>query len=679
MPMSLPPRPRRPAAGPPLRRTARRAGRRGFGLASAAATLLVLSVVSVAPAHAASGRIDRIEGGDPGRLSVVFGASGLPGGTTIDPATVTVTVGGEQVRASAGRFGDPTAAVRRSAMLVIDTSGSMQGAGLAGAKRAAEAFLSNVPPDVAVGLVTFAQTARVASAPTTDRASVRDAVAALTAGRRTALYDGVVLAAAALGTDGSRGIVLLSDGNDTASKATLAQASDAVSSANVRLDAVSLGRAQQQRSSALTSLTAAGDGRVVPVAAPGRLTAAFRSAAAAIASQVLVTADVPPAMAGTSRTVVVSAKAGGEPITDQVAALLPTSSTASPGTAPHYGPVPVTTASSITSAPWFLPAAVGAVSIGLLVLLLVAFLGPRRDSESGRIGRRLGRYSLAARDTGSVSSSAPATPASGQVARSAMQLADRVVQKRDLDNSLGTRLDAAGVPLRPAEWMLIHIGAPIALGLALMLLTDFSVLAALLGVVIGVVVPFGYLSIKETRRKAAFSAQLADTLQLLAGSLSAGYSLPQAVDVVVREAAPPMSAELNRALVETRLGVPLEDALEAVATRMNNVDLSWVVMAIKIQREVGGNLAEVLTNVAATLRERERLRRQVQVLSAEGRLSAGILFGLPLVFIVYLMLVRPEYIAQLITDPLGIVMAVVGAALLVAGGFWLRKVVRVEV
>jgi len=112
---------------------------------------------------------------------------------------------------------------------------------------------------------------------------------------------------------------------------------------------------------------------------------------------------------------------------------------------------------------------------------------------------------------------------------------------------------------------------------------------------------------------------------------------------------------------------------------MQSKDFAWVVMALRINRDVGGNLSEVLTNVAATMRERERLRRQVQALSAEGRLSAVILGALPLLFVVYLILVRPEYIGVLVTNPLGIVLIVVGVILLIAGAFWLRKVVAVEV
>ena len=159
---------------------------------------------------------------------------------------------------------------------------------------------------------------------------------------------------------------------------------------------------------------------------------------------------------------------------------------------------------------------------------------------------------------------------------------------------------------------------------------------AVLGLGLGIVLPWSYLTVKESRRTSAFLAQLPDTLQLVAGSLSAGYSIPQAMDTVVREGQQPITGEFNRALVEARLGVPIEDAMDGIAERMKSKDFAWVVMAIRIQREVGGNLAELLTTVAATLRERERLRRQVSVLSAEGRLSAWILGLLPIVFALYL-------------------------------------------
>ena len=254
-----------------------------------------------------------------------------------------------------------------------------------------------------------------------------------------------------------------------------------------------------------------------------------------------------------------------------------------------------------------------------------------------------------------------------------------MVQNRDLDGALQLKLEAAGLPLKPGEWLIIHVGTGIVAGLIMAFLSGFGVVQTLVGLALGLIAPYAFLTIKESRRKREFDQALPGTLQLLSGSLAAGYSLPQAVDSVVRESTGSMAVELNKALVEARLGVPVEDALEAVGQRMDSVDFAWVVMAIRIQREVGGNLAEVLATVAGTMRERERLRRQVQVLSAEGRLSAFILGALPVVFGLYLLLVRPEYIGKLVTSPLGVIMLVVGFVLMVVGAFWLRKVITVEV
>jgi tight adherence protein B len=125
--------------------------------------------------------------------------------------------------------------------------------------------------------------------------------------------------------------------------------------------------------------------------------------------------------------------------------------------------------------------------------------------------------------------------------------------------------------------------------------------------------------------------------------------------------------------------MPVEDALEGIGKRMSSQDFSWVVMAVRIQRDVGGNLAELLTTVADTLRERERLRRQVKVLSAEGRLSGWILGSLPVLFFAYLALANPTYLAPLWSTSLGIAMMVLAVVLLGVGAFWLTRVVKVEV
>ncbi len=188
-----------------------------------------------------------------------------------------------------------------------------------------------------------------------------------------------------------------------------------------------------------------------------------------------------------------------------------------------------------------------------------------------------------------------------------------------------------------------------------------------------------YLKVKHSRRLAAFGAQLPETLTLIAGSLSAGLSMPQAVDTVVREGHEPMASELRRALVEHRLGIDIEDALEGVADRMGSQDFGWVVMAVRVQREVGGNLSEILHTVADTIREREFLRRQVRSLSAEGRLSAWILGSLPVGMFLYMLVANRDFVRPLYTEVLGWLMLGTALLLLTSGSWFMSRLVKVEV
>lgn len=321
------------------------------------------------------------------------------------------------------------------------------------------------------------------------------------------------------------------------------------------------------------------------------------------------------------------------------------------------------------------------VFVGLTVVVAFALgVMTRSQRPEEKMRRRLSLYTITGRQPrrAQVPEHTVLRSESG-VARSAVELAGRVMERQGMDTAIDSRLEAAGLPLRTVEWMLLHTGVAVGLAVTLLLLSGGGLLATVLGLALGLILPWIFLTLRKDRRERRFLAQLPDTLQLLAGSLQAGYSLPQALDTVVREGEPPMSTEFNRALVESRLGLPVEDAMDGIANRLSNRDFSWVVMAVRIQREVGGNLAELLGTVAETLRERERLRRQVRALSAEGRLSGWILGLLPVLFTVYLALVQPTYLHPLVSTPLGWVMLVTAAVLLAVGAFWVSRVVRVEV
>lgn len=196
---------------------------------------------------------------------------------------------------------------------------------------------------------------------------------------------------------------------------------------------------------------------------------------------------------------------------------------------------------------------------------------------------------------------------------------------------------------------------------------------------LGAVLPYIFLSLRMRKRISRFEAQLADILMLLASSLRAGHSFLQALDMVAQEMADPGGHEFSRVVAEIRLGRPTDEALNGVVDRIGSDDLKWAVMAVNIQREVGGNLAEILDTVAETMRDRETIRRQVRVLSTEGRMSAWILSILPFGFVLYLYLFRPEYLALLFSEPLGIAMVVGAGVFMLVGILWMRRMVNIDV
>ncbi|HEY7323670.1 MAG TPA: type II secretion system F family protein [Streptosporangiaceae bacterium] len=254
-----------------------------------------------------------------------------------------------------------------------------------------------------------------------------------------------------------------------------------------------------------------------------------------------------------------------------------------------------------------------------------------------------------------------------------------LLQSTNSEKGLAERLDLAGSERKPAEWVLLGVGGSALIAVALTLATGNLLIGVLGGALIGWLCMHAVLSARIGRRRNAFSEQLPDVLQLIAGSLQSGFSLPQAVDSVVREGTQPAADEFSRALAEARIGADLEDALNRVAHRMDSTDLRWTVMAIRIQREVGGNLAEVLRTTVGTMRERAFLRRQVTALSAEGRLSAYILVALPVLVGGWFFYSDPSYMRPLYTTLIGLVMLVGSVALVVVGAVWMRKLIKIEV
>lgn len=222
------------------------------------------------------------------------------------------------------------------------------------------------------------------------------------------------------------------------------------------------------------------------------------------------------------------------------------------------------------------------------------------------------------------------------------------------------------------------------------LVTAGACVGALIGLVVGggflaflffILAPFVarlFLSSRAGKRRAKFDDQLGDTLQLLAGGLRAGHSILRAIDAAATESATPTSEEMRRIITETSLGRDLEESLNDTAERMRSEDFVWIAQAIQINREVGGNLAEVLDQVNETIRERSEIKGHIKSLAAEGKFSGYILMALPFGIVTMLLLVNPGYMNVMFTKPLGWGMIVLSFILMTIGGLWMRKIIDLK-
>jgi tight adherence protein B len=626
-------------------------------IAIVAMTVLVLGPVAAAtaqdePAALAVSPIDAAT--YPDLSALLIAPSGLTG-EELAAGSVTVTEDGIAQPATLVRLpGD-----RLEVVLVIDTSGSMKGTAFESAKVAASAFIARLPLDARVALVAFGSTPVLASPLIEDRNVFVGAIQGLQARGETALYDAVVMATQQFSgaPDSRRSIVVLSDGGDTASADQLAAATAAISASAARLDVVELVTSESDRG-ALDQLSSAGTGRVVPADDPAALAGIYDGLAASLANEYALSwqsssygateVTIRVAQSGVvaeSRVTLDYPPPPAPPPTDPAAVVQPAEPEVS---------VPVAVAAE--RAGWTLVLGAACIAVSLFVLGMYAFAPHNGRLRRGRLG--------------AIRPTVPDASAISDLVGRATASADAALERYGRRGALNDRLERAGLALRPGEFLVLTIAAQFvsfALGVI--------VSGPLLGLVLFMATPVVLATVTTVmidRRQARFSEQLPETLQLLAGSLRAGYGVLQAIDTLGRESPEPTATEFRRLVVEARLGRDLSHSLHAMARRIGTEDFEWVVQAIEIHREVGGDLAEVLDTVAATIRERNQVLRQVKTLTAEGRLSAYILTALPIVLAVALRLINPDYFELLTFGP-GLVISGVAAALLVVGALWFRK------
>jgi len=241
------------------------------------------------------------------------------------------------------------------------------------------------------------------------------------------------------------------------------------------------------------------------------------------------------------------------------------------------------------------------------------------------------------------------------------------------------KLIQAGLPMRGSEFLVICLGAGLIGALFLFVLSGGKLIAGLIGGMGGYFAPLLVLRMKIERRVRAFNSQLGDALILVANSLRTGYSFMQSIEMVSREMPKPIGEEFARVLKEMNLGVTTEEAMNNLAKRINSDDLDLVVTAVLIQRQVGGNLAEVLNNISNTIRERVKIKGQIKTLTAQGRISGVIVSILPIAIGGIIYIINPGYIQMLFTHPMGKAMIGAGIASQLVGIMFIRKIVNIEV
>jgi len=554
-------------------------------------------------------------------------------------------------------------------VLLVDTSGSMnQNGKLDAAKAAARQFVNSKQPNDQIALVSFNTQTRVLVNFTSDTNSLLSGINGLTAVGETALWDGVRTSVALFGDHPNLqpNIVLISDGKDTTSAAGFDSAKSAAQSAHAAIYTVGL-KGGDFDGAALQDLSASTQGHYVDTADPTQLGQLFAQVQRSLQNQYQITytskssgtLDLQLTFGTTQATATVNTGgvASGASTNPQVVS-----------SSGKYGFLGGSGGKAIA-------VLLGLVAAGLLAYGIILIAVRERSTLESALQPYTGEeedepYALEPETHSAFADSA--------FMQRAVGLTARIAEERGILARVEGMMEQADLPLRAAEALFFYTSGVVVLTL-LAAVVSRSLFVTIGALAVLALLPPATLNFLAAQRKRKFQTQLPDMLQLMAGSLRAGYSLMQGVEAVAQEVEEPMGGELRRVLAEARLGRVLEDALDDMAERLASRDFSWAVMAVRIQREVGGNLAELLSTVAETMIARERLRREVRALTAEGRISAIILGLLPVGLGLVMYSINREYMNVLLHDSFGQVLLIGSVLLAVVGFYWMKKTIEIDI
>jgi tight adherence protein B len=608
---------------------------------------------AAAPAVAAGGlEVSDARGGTfPAKTFVLT----LPARRALSASDVDVRESGRAVDRLRVVPGDAGGARKLGTVLAIDTSLSMRGQPIAAAMNAAHDFAAHRPGGQPLGVVFFARDTVVALRPTTDAARIQGVLAsapALTRGTR--IYDGTALAVRLLDAAGvsAGSVVLLSDGADVGSTLTAATVADSARRAHTRVFTVGL-RSRAFDAATLSGLAASTSGAYVETSAAG-LAALFGDLGRRFGREYLVTYRSTSPL---DHRVTVTLAVRGVPGTASASYLTPTLRSIAPRDVLRERRAPVRSGLRLA-------VVIAAMLIGCAVLLV---LRARRGTVQDRISAFTGP------DDVGLTAVAAAVDFEGAHGRNARK---SLIRRTASWASFAEDVDVAQIGVSPERLAAAAVAAGICLAAVAIMLGN-----ALLGTLL-LLSPGGALvaaRVLAGRRRRAFEEQLADNLQVVASAMRAGQSFAGALAVAVQDADEPARSELQRIVTDERLGVPLDDAIERVARRMQSRELEYVGLVAAVQRDTGGNTAEVVDQVTETIRERADLNREVRSLTAQGRLGGYIVSVLPLVVVLLMGASQPGYFDPMVHTTTGVMALAVGAVLLLGGWLAIRKIVNIKV
>ena len=552
-------------------------------------------------------------------------------------------------------------------VLAIDTSESMEEENaFQQAIVAAEEFVEAKEPGDQIAIVGFGSTVDVAADFTANEADLLEAIGTLGIGGGTALYDAVRESVNLFdGTDLVPNIVLLTDGRDTDSDSSEDAAASLLGQSNALLYALGI----DNGGLALGPLERlAGDtgGAVLSSTDPNELTAFYSEVQERLRQQFRTTFVSETEDEGASNvTFTIGA-------TSDEASFTPGAALSSPR---QLEPVVVADNDGVSAlqGPVFLWIALLLVLLavfGVVLAIGMSIIGDRRSLD-----RVLQPYSDGFVAPDDEDEDRLATTA---ILQRAVALTGQFAERRGVLQRVEGMLERANLLLRAAEAIFFSLVAVLIVAV-LAAAASGSIVIGVIVLIIAALVPPAVVFFLSDRRRAQFQEQLPDLLALLASTLRSGYSLMQGVEAAAQEVIEPTKRELQRVVTEARLGMPLEDALHNVSVRMASRDFEWAVMAIGIQRAVGGNLAELLDTVSDTMRARDRLRRDIKSLTAEGRVSAFVLGILPIAIGLVIYTLNSDYIQALFDRTLGLIMLGAAGVLMVVGFGWMYKIIDIEV